>query len=296
MKTSLKIRILLCAGVFADFAFYSAAQQSLEEIKTGIADFSGAVLSVSEYRGTSLDNLVLKSTITYKNSYPVLEKQYDSGNSLKSETSYVYRDAGVLSEIIGSDNSGNEIWKYSYNYDDRGRFIEEVSYGSNGSKEWQKVVTYGAHGYPIKEVTFGSDGTINMQETTAYNDNWQVSEHKTLYPDGKLLKRTVYTYNDDGRMVIENHYDITGLYERIQYTYTDDGRLKTATTVGSDGKVKSSTVRFYNASGKISEEDIFNADSSLRSKTEYAYDTHQNWIRKKDSDGQYIVRELTYGD
>ena|GEM_PF-1727582 len=295
MNTSLNKRFLLGAGTFAVLCFFSAAQ-TFTDGKAPVVDVSGHVISVSEYRGTSLDSLVLRSLVTYKGRYPETEEQYDTGGALRTKTVYTYRTPGHLSQIVGSDESGTEIWKYTYTYDEQGRFIEEISYGADNAKEWRKTVAYGVHGYPIKEVTLDADDTVTMQETLAYNDSWLVSEWKTVYPDGRLLKRMLYTYNEQGKVIAESHYDIKGLYERIQNTYTRDGRLKTVTAVDADGSVKSYTVNVYGANGKVAEEDVHNPDSTLRGKTEYTYDSHLNWIRKIDSDGQYTVRELKYGD
>ncbi|HAH61621.1 MAG TPA: hypothetical protein DCL73_05945 [Treponema sp.] len=254
---------------------------------------SDAVLSVSEFRGTALNSLSLRSAVTYENGKPVIEKQYDTAGVLNSQAEYVYTDKDLLSEITGRDKAGNGIWKYSYAYDDAGRFIIEVSFDGGGKKEWEKNVSYGASGFPEKEITYNADGTVNVKQLSVYDTAGHLLEQKRLYPDDRLLKRTVYTYSSDGILLSEAHYDGNGLYETVGYTY-EEGLLKKVTTAGADGTVKNFTLKTYNKNGQLTVEELYGSDSIKKNRTEYAYDSRGSRIYQKDSTGQYILWEIAY--
>lgn len=258
-----------------------------------VSSRSDSVLSVSEFRGTALNSLLLRSAVTYEKGKPVIEKQYDTAGALNSQAAYVYTDKGLLSEITGKDKSGNGIWKYSYAYDDVGHFIIEVSFDGDGKKEWEKDVSYGASGFPEKEITYNADGTVNMKQISVYDNAGHLLDQKRLYPDDRLLKRTVYTYSPDGILATEAHYDGNGLYETVSYAY-EDGLLKKVTTTGTDGTVKNFTVKTYNKNGELTVDEIYGGDSTLKNRTEYAYDSRGSRIYQKDSTGQYILWEIVY--
>jgi hypothetical protein len=254
---------------------------------------SGNVVQVSEYRGTDIDTLSLRTLSTYENSNPVTVTQYENSDSPRVITRYSYSEQGTLRSITGSDANGALRWKYEYTYDKNGQQIEEKSYNAANSIEGRITSKYTAAGNIRERLTYNEKDELMLKETFQYNDRGFISADITQYPDGKLLKRTIYTYTRGGHIADETHYDGGGLYERIGYTYTDGGLLTSFSNVGKDSVVNTRTTIQYDMYGKIYRQTIMGKDKSVTVIT-YIYDNYGNWVWKNDG-SSYILRKIIYG-
>lgn len=256
---------------------------------------SGRPALVSEYRGSELDNLVLRSSSNYDRGLLTSTQLYDESGRLKSSTRFTYSENGLLTEIAGTDAGGVRRWKYTYTYDNLGRQKEESSYTGTDVLEWKAASSYNADGQLVSRITYDSKNAVTLRESFKYNERNFIYADITQFPDGKVLKRIIYTYTAGGHVAFEDHYDSSGFYEQVGYSYTDGGNITSFSYVDKKGKIKSRTVLQYGRSGMIENEKIYEEGKTLSADITYIYDSVGNWIWKYDGE-IYTLRKIIYGE
>lgn len=253
---------------------------------------TGSPTSVTEYRGTSLDALVIHSAVTYEDGDITKMMQYDDDGTARLFTTYSYDKNDRITSIIGSDRNGNQKWKYEYTYNANGNQIEEKSFNASNTLEWCIKSQYTASQKIKKHITYNAADEITLTETFQYNDRGFVSADITQYPDGKLLKRIIYTYTKGGHVAQEDHYDAAGFFERIGYSYTDSGDIISFSNISKDYTVNSRTTLEYGINHKIAKQIIISKDKTKTIIT-YVYDSNGNWVWKHDGK-IFTLRQIEY--
>lgn len=255
------------------------------------SSLSGNVVSVSEYRGTALNDLDIYSIDTYENGNLVKSIQHDTNGNPRMYAAYEYNAAGSLISITGHDRN-SQRWKYEYIYGANGLQTEEKSYDSSNQMEWRRAYHYTESGKLKRIITYNAKDEVTLTETYQYNDRGFVSATITQYPDEKILKRTIYTYTKGGHIAQEDHFDANGFFERIGYSYTTGGEIISFSSYAKDYSFNSRTTLEYGPQKKIILQTITSRDNSV-TKIQYLYDSQGNWIWKYD--GQtYSLRKIEY--
>ena len=179
---------------------------------------------------------------------------------------YEYSGDGKIKSITNQSLNGQIKSKELYKYTDEG--YETIFYRGDGSRNTDLVYEVSQNGHLVSEVT--SQGFVIVSK---YDDDYRLVEASAHYRayNGSLSSATYYKYNDNGDELA--YVSGTGAQKSIEGLESVYPYFK--------NEYRNSDSRFY----------------------EYEYDSHGNWIVKKEYGfrGDEVViknwweREITYG-
>ncbi|WP_289056128.1 hypothetical protein [Carboxylicivirga marina] len=172
----------------------------------------------------------------------------------------------------------------------------DISYTSDSTK----LSILKINGKIVDKWVTQTDSEEKFELTTAYDNNDSVfSLTKRWYNENeKLIKQVnldknqqptltrIYKYGSDGNKIferVESHYD-SRIIERnwIVDSVNNTKDFKTFT----NGKLDHFSRSYYDKSGNETKTEFFDSENtdtiSFTTSSEYEYDTHNNWVEKKD--------------
>lgn len=247
---------------------------------------------------------------------------YRDNSSPHSRSVVIYDAAGRLLEEQHFKGDGSPAFKRIYTYDDHGRLITDVSQKADGSflgKGSSTYTTEGERHSVWQEISKPSDiyvsetvdddgvtGTVtdspafisassSKPETELhllreiYDAKGKKLAHFLYKANGDLLSRDVYSYDAQGNRVRVSRYRSdfkdNGIpsWEGV-YAYDSDGRMIEEANY-YDGSLDARKLYTYDAKGRMTGMEQYEADGSLRGKMSNAYefDPAGNWIKKTTS-------------
>lgn len=264
-------------------AFSQNAVSPVKNTLTASPKFKGSPVCVTEYRGTSPDNLKKYSVLEFADGRIFKERQFSDDGSEKTVVERKFLDDGKISEITGLDSSKNVKWRYSYGYDEKGLLSSETSYSGSGEIEWRAEYSYNAKSKISECKTYSAAGVLNFTEKYIYTEDGRIKDYSSFYADGKLFKRVEYLYNADSTLAQQKNYDAGGFYESVNYSYSN-GKASSIKTFGADGSLKTEETRTFSA-GNMIHSVLKNADGKIVSEKEFFYDWNGNAVMEKNASG-----------
>ncbi len=230
---------------------------------------------------TMAETITLTGLVTYENKYTFDTEGRLIGSRLKQnsetiDTTMTITENRIVTLNVKKSNTTNSNLDYtsnvSYKYNTFGNFESIIfeDYEGNLKKTKEEI-----------RCEYINDTLLTKKSLLTYKDDWSRIDKSidTLYVNRKIDKITVVEYG----LTIE---DVTS-FKVIQYTYNKAGNLESV-----EEKVEQKTGR--------TQQDAVGNPVALE---EYTYDTHGNWIEKKqwnysDLDnkelGRITKRDFTY--
>ncbi|MDC0339067.1 hypothetical protein OAN33_05975 [Flavobacteriales bacterium] len=289
---------------------------------------------------------------------PIEENNYKSDGSLVSKNTYKYDDKGnqIEENVFNSDGSlyykstskyhsnGDKIemdtesyrdeiterytFTYEYTYDSEGNWIKQIGLvdgkpeilierdieyydvssanntsENNGELNSNEITEDPNHGMCKIATTFevinkfGGDYEQLSSQIT-YNDKGKRLEYREFSDDSHYYFIVVRTYNKKGNEITyHSKISMTGLKSKRNGTTTYDevGNKIEQNNYNPDGGLDSKTTYKYDDKGNQIEENLYKSDGGLDSKYTYKYDDNGNQIQIKfyESDGS-LYSETAY--
>lgn len=281
----------LCVYCFAFCIPYGAAQADTAE--NTVLKLQGNPLKMTEYTGESFGRLTVSRIAFFDAGRIASEQRLSPDGTVHTTVTYDYTPEGLVSEIKGTDASGQLKWTYRYEYNEAGLLVTETSLDAAQTVEGTIVSEYTDAGLLSAQKTYNADGAVTLTETFSYTDAGRKTEQTALYGDGKILKRISFEYNDAGMPVKELRYDGNGLYETVVYTYIGK-KIRSVTRFGADSVLKDTQYRTY--SGELLSRTVTkNAAGEPVAEESFTYDRNGNTFCIRDATG-VTIRDITYGD
>ena len=280
---------ILLSGAGAAFA-----QSTLFISKNTLGEsqkFHGQISSVTEYRGTSADNLRKYSSVEFSDGKIVSEKQFDENGTEKTVIGRKFLENGSISEITGLDSSKNIKWRYAYIYNEKGLLASETSYSGESQVEWKAEYSYNEKSKVSECKSYSADGQLSFVEKYAYTEDGRIKDYSSFYADNRLFKRIEYIYNADATLAQEKKYDGSGFYESVNYSYSN-GNANLIRILGADGTLKTEETRSFSG-GNLIHSVLKNAEGKTTAEKEFFYDWNGNLAVEKNSSG-IIFRIFQY--
>lgn len=154
-------------------------------------------------------------------------------------------------------------------------FSVKMVFGKPELKSIGKMVAvYDNNGNKIEQAMYSTSGLLTNKYTFKYSKSGSdnTKEERFVY-DGSmtLTAKTESVYDSKMELLQKTVYNAAGVIaERIVCVY-ENGKLSEKTTYDKEGLITGKTVYSYSESyaSKVTEEALYNADGSLKSKVEY---------------------------
>lgn len=200
-----------------------------------------------------------------------------------SRTDYLYDESSRLSDVIVSDEEGNELQRYLVACDENSNPIEWSS--ASGTTV---LYTYDASGRTLGTETYRDD---TLMTSTQYNWSGTLRVSVTV-KTATVEQRTEYTYDEKGYMTRQDLYTNGVLSSYGLYTHTDEGKPAQCRTYGAEGNPLAVVIYEYDGSTeKRTTEDL---DGSVLQTQILTYDNHGNLLQSDllDQAGALVSSEI----
>lgn len=255
----------------------------------------GSVKKITEFEGTSLENLQVKRVATLNEQGNIVsEELYSDQGGVSVINRYFYNNQGKIQEIVGKTAHDLRKWKYEFRYDEQGKVVEELSWDAYGRLEWRNVFKYSSQDLLAEKIVYAANNAETMRELYRHDDDGRLTAWLVLFPDGKLLKKVEFVYNDIGLVSEERYHNEELCYKQKKYFYNKNSLWERVQTENSGGESEESTLYFYNGDGQLVEEITRDAKGALKARFVITYDHMGNEFSRLDSTGKYFLREIRY--
>lgn len=173
---------------------------------TSVYDAKGNLTEQNCYNGNN--ELVWKTSITYKNNLKADVSEYDSKGSLKGKTIYTYEN-GKLVDETGYDGDGALIWKNVSKYNEAGALESESEYTADGALYTKKVYTYTEDGKADTITTYENVSKDSKQQVFRYGTNGLLSEITTYTAEKVVCNRLVLKYDSANNVIKVSEYVVS---------------------------------------------------------------------------------------
>lgn len=208
-----------------------------------------------------------------------------------NHTEYVYRDNGTLSDVIVTDEAGEEVQRYRVNCDENGNPLDWIATtdGATSSIRYsfdQQGHTLGTYVYnnnePVTSTESTWSGDLRISSTVkAHAQNYEQRIEYTydennrlirqdIYVDGQLTSYSICTCDEEGRLLTSQSYDLEG-NENGTITCTYEGTTETRVTTDGSGTVMQTQVRTYDEHGNLQSNTITDGKGKLNIKEEHVW-------------------------
>lgn len=189
------------------------------------------------------------------------------GNTI-GRTDYIYDEENLLTDVIISDASGEELERYLVSCDENGNPVEWTS--ATGTSI---LYTYDDQGRTLRTETYNDDTlltsteytwsgalrvsvtvkTLAQEQRTEYTyDDKGCLIRQDLYTGGVLTSYGLFTLNEEGKAAICNTFDPQN-NPIAEVTYEYDGTTEKRTTTDLQGKVLQTQLQTYDEHGNLLE-------------------------------------------
>lgn len=255
----------------------------------------GAVKEIKEFTGTSLSSLQVNRLIVLNEEGRISSvEQFTTNGLVDVKNIYFYNENNQLTEIVGTRIDEPGQWRYEYRYNEQGQLQEELSWSCDKTLEWRNKYNYGRLGRLVEKIAYQGDDSETMRERYRYDQEGRLAQWLILFPDGKLLKQVDFIYNDLGLVAEEVYHNENSVYKRKKFFYNKNSLWERVQTVDREGKSIETTLYFYNAAGQLVEELTRESSGALKSRRTMSYDHMGNEFARIDSQGNYLVKEISY--
>ncbi len=192
-----------------------------------------------------------------KNGNKIVEKRFNSKDSLITEIHWKFDSLGNEIEWQSMINKGNRICKQISHYNKNGKRVLDYIFNPQGEIIEKNRYNYDSVGNLIEMLFIDTiKPARNLRFTYQYDCSGNKTEEKMYESDGKISKTVIYKYDNQNR--------------EIELYWIEDNGLN------------SSSIKKYDEYGNIIE---YQNKSNYRKKYkryfQYLYDTNGNWIEEK---------------
>ncbi len=205
-------------------------------------------------------------------------------NGSTGKTEYIYNEENLLTDVIISDEAGQELQRYLVTCDENGNPVNwDTSVGDTVSS---LIYTYDDRGHTLgtyaytgetlttsTEYTWSGDLRIrvtvrvpaqNYEQRTEYTyDDKNVLQRQDLYVGGNLSGYTLYTSDTQGRPTLGENYSPDGAVTgTIAYTYHTNTEKRI--TTAADGSITQVQDLTYDLQGNLLSSHIYDGSGNLQ--------------------------------
>lgn len=186
-----------------------ALAEKLAEVESGLyKDSSGKTRFKTEY--DAYGAAVRYYTYVYNDAGYLTETYwYDTAWNLESYNIFELNEAGkrVVAHLYAAD--GSETCRWTYEYNEAGLEVrQELYYGSDLAYYWTNE--YDDQGRTIQANGYYPNGSRGGYETWEYDAAGNVSRHAQYARDGRLGYYDLYQYDESGQRIRTETYDANG--------------------------------------------------------------------------------------
>ncbi len=216
--------------------------------------------------------------------------------NLEDISVYTYNEGGTMQNVKNLDANGEETYYLDYKYT-TATPSETVVTATNKAgmlvmkQTWKK-------GILRSQTYFNEQGEALQVKENTLDSNGRI-QNTTIFRNGVKGNSNAFTYITAGKVATRKDFDASGnLIQTTTHSYSQDGLEEDVTlTLTVDNASRPSVQRIYNTQGDLVTE---TPAPPQRTSTRYvySYDDHNNWIEKKEYNGEQLTfidtREITY--
>lgn len=272
--------LISCSSEFSKYE--KRGKNDVEE-----AELRGKVKEVKTYKNGELSEIQKFN----KYGFLTIRVYYDFDDYGDFESQYKYDEYGNLIEEIDNHGNGKKVYHYFNEYDDHNNITKTTRTLTEDSVKGQNEFMYSyeniyENGNLIKRNIRNSESTSKTNyRIEIYNLGGRLNHEQYVDEYGNLREAKAYEYDADGSLY-RNYF----LYPdgEVHHYWEEEYEL------GSRGSSKKPVRRFHIFPGQNNYAEqiiryndkgdrVYQEENSYKLKTEYKYDSQNNWIYRKDT-------------
>ncbi len=229
----------------------SDGQQSLFKRVHSYQDSLGQEVERHIYFSSQESDPALKIITTYAaQGRPGRVQSFKHGNELKSETVYIYDNAGSLVEKHFKNATGMVLARHIWQMNEEEQLVRYQKFGKNDRLILQKDFFYDDRGNAVRETHSDATGKILIFKKRLFDSEGHEILENIFNAEGKLLARK-YTFYNSAHIPVEiSWYNPQQRIQRLElFAFWENGTKKQETTL--DFFINQSFFKNFNRQGKL---------------------------------------------
>jgi hypothetical protein len=207
-------------------------------------------------------------------------------------------------KYASSDGEKGQLkFEVNYKYDEAGNQIEKtiaIFPNSGNSTTSRTTYKYNPDGYPVERTDKGVNGELFHKTLLAYDATGNLINTKYYSDDNRLITIKNLKYDSHGNPIEEVVIIGDGQPTKITRKFDPSGKVIEENWYNGDGTLSSKSIVENDENGNPVKGSTYDAQGTLMAKSicEYNYDQQENWIKKRpivNGEPKGIVeRQITY--